>query len=540
MTFTQPTTKSNGSTITVADMNTYVRDNIAHFRNLPTVKVDADDDSLVDSTASDILLSDAVSDPVEVWDTDSLHTGAGYLEFDSPEGMWYAGGTLTFDEDSTGDRRFEIRRADDSRNLARWRTRTNDQRTVRMSAGTAHEFDATDSLMNVRALQTSGGNLGANGSLWGLWLADDAVSGLSPDNLALTSSQGVLAWWNQWVDNIARLHRRPSARVRLATDYTTLGDNTWTKVPFDTQMFDNAVMVDSDESVITAQHTGWYYCSACILVDGFTGTADQVAIQFRVDGDTTNTGGASRSYDVAAGDGSVIHEAFVYLVDGEELTTYAFKGTTGGNSTILAGHMTHMSATLVSGAVAAPNRQYFLDDVPDTPSFSQPESNYLPRGLANVCTRDLFAHLWNPLLLGIDIPDDEEESLSGGGWSDIALRGWRGASWPIIDTDTPPGGRIEVPHDGLWWVVGYVELAGNDVGSIGDRGVRIKHNNKNLSPIRTKAAEQNGHSWAKSTSALVNARRGHTIGLQGLNSTDDEVDVTAAHLTAVWMRDRVT
>lgn len=559
-TFTTPPSVTNGvSSVSAADAETYIRDNLKYIAQKATFMIDTPGKSVASGSDENLDLNAVGTE--QVWDTDSLHTPTNeYVSAGGESGVWYVGGTLRYGAGITGDRRLELSCTDSALDLTRWRTKTNPEdgtvpsRDDRMSAGTAFHFNGTDTNFAPKALHTNGSNINVSGAAWGIWQAGtSSLTGVTVENLDADDDTSFSTWWNQWRNNILRLYRRPYARVRRSSDYTTLADATWTVVPFNAEDEDNAGMVDSDESVITIQHAGYYYCEAGVVVDGFTGSEDSLTLQFLVDGQAQTA--YARSFDVNTGDGALCVEAILYLGVGDELSVRIYKATTGGNSTILAGHHTHMSALMVSGDVVAPNREYFVNGAPAPPSFSDPDSPVMPRGLGNLSTRDIFAHLWNPPVLGLQLTSTDDAQLAAGGWTDIRFSDWRYDGWNRFSVDAdgnevePSGGRIELPFDGVWLVVGMLDITPTGVGDQGDRGVRIKHGGKNVAPIRTKAGENSSTPWTRTTSGLINARAGDTVGLQGLSSAVEEVDtdkwqgvevdVTAATLVAVWVRDRV-
>jgi len=545
MAFTTPPLIVDGvGNTTAAEMNTYIRDNLTFLRQRISVRMDTHDRAPATATAQDMLGPEATFGALTPeWESEStLWDGlVGTLDLSGTgkNGVWLIGGTVWYDENTTGDRRLEIDEVGGSTTLARWRTITNEAKRVRLSANTLTEASGTDKF-DLTALQTSGGTLGMEGQIWAYWMGDTATSSDIVENTALTDSEGMVSWWNQWRKNVLRLHRRPSARVILNTNLTTLADSTWTKVPFDLETYDNAAMVSTDETRITAKYGGYYHVTSGVNVDAFNGTSDRVTVQYRVNG--SGFGLNPIVYEVSgSADTAVVHSDIVRLETNDYIELWVFKSATGGNSTVVAGNSTYMAATLLSGDVTATNRQFFKTGLPAVIDYTAPDSVKMPRGLANISTRDLFCHLWNPPVISLQATTDGN-SLTSGGWSDITLDVARYDNWGILDElSLRSNGGLKLPFDGMWLCVAGVKIFGaDDDNSDGDRGFRIRHNSKSLSPMRSASATGSSLEWGQSSVALINGSKDDVITVQGLSSAVDEVTVRSCLMHLVWLGDKET
>ena len=89
-------------------------------------------------------------------------------------------------------------------------------------------------------------------------------------------------------------------------------------------------------------------------------------------------------------------------------------------------------------------------------------------------------------------------------------------------------------------MVGTLELDADGVGDQGNRGVKILHNSKHESPMRTEPQGASTHYWARTVSALIDAKAGDSVLLQGIQniSSGDDLPVRSASIAAAWMRPR--
>lgn len=570
MAYTQVPTVTSASTLSAAQMNTYIRDNINWFReDKPIAFVFSDDEWETGlSTATDTQLfvgSIAGGSGAVKWGDSSLFDllpTLAHMELDDTA-WYYIGGYAKFEDDNSGsDYKFELKRIDDAVEFGRWRTRgPRNDRKPRMAAGTIITFDATNERFNLEVRQETGGSVEVTGEMWAAWMADSSDYALhgSLSQLKLDAGDTIDDWWDAWSANSRILYHRPSTRIRKGSTQS-ISDDTWTTVTFDTTASDNTSGDAVGTNLIEALYDGFYYCSAGASLASFTGGSDEMRIQFNVNG--SDYGTHARSFDVNSGSGTVHLEQIVYMEAGDELTLEIYKGTTGGSSTLEASNVCHLAASLVSagpggtGALGTyynpgATRQVFWDGIPfDTPDFTAPDSPIFPSGLANICCHDLFLHLWNPPVLGVMHPDDwREDALPSGGWHDLNFSRIRFDSWGFFDNaDDDSGGKITLPMDGIYLVVGAVQLAADGVGHKGDRGIRIKHKNQSLATIRSRGAGTGTLGWSKSTSTLIRGRKGDEVRLQALQTATEtiasgderpiEIDGVRGNLSVVWLRER--
>lgn len=529
-----------------SDFNTYVRDNLNYLAAGHSAFVEISASSYPDSTAGELMVGPSVGgDNTAVWDTSSILYELGTnahmdLDQDSP-GFWYVGGTLKYGADNSGDRRFELTRQS-SLDVVRWRSKTTrDDRTARMSAGTATEFTSSNYTLDLTGFQTSGSTLTVEGDIWAAWLGDSGNTSVA--SIAQTyadENTSPAAWWNNFRDNMIRLRNRPAARVYRSVNQNPISTATFTKLAFETELVDNASMVDSDESRITAQFDGFYYLSAGVVMDAYTGSADQLIIQFRVNG--SSVGSSVRSFDVNTGDASACIESIFYLEDGDYVETWIYHDS-GGNEVVEGGQQTFMAAVLVSGGPReAPlnesTRQVFYDGAPSAPAFSSHTSAQMPRGLVNLCGRDLFLHMWNAPVIGVQMAASTE-SLSSGGWHQLGFDKYRYNNWLWSEVgNDDPGGSIELPMDGVYLAVASVDIPAGTFGNKGDRGMRIKHKNNPLAPIRVRSGTGSTLSWVKTTSTLIRGRKGDPVTVEALSSATETVteDSSGAALSEEYER----
>lgn len=540
MAFTTPPTVTNDvNNITAAEMNQFVRDNIAAIRERPTVKVASPSQSVADSTAATVDFGGLGN--VEEWDTDTIHSPVDEW-FDlaaTQSGLWYSGATARFSQGSIGDRRWQLDTANSgstTTNIAQWRARTSAERAVRMTAGTVFNMAGSDADIETQVFHTQTANLSVTGEMWSLFYGDltSQTGGLS--NMALTESQGTSAWWNQYRSNVLRVWRRPAVRSRFGSN-GTLANGVWTKLTFDTEVYDNASLMGADESKFTVPSglAGEWELHGCLVVDTFTGSGDRIILQFAVNG--TRTGPSATGTNVAAGNGAVPIEAILTLNEGDEVELYAFQDS-GAAKSLPSGSISHLGGVLVSGRVTAPNRQFFTEGLPDTNwDFTAPDSSFMPRGLVNLMARDYLAHLWNPPVLGVS-SFDQSESVSAGGWQPAQLRDTYFDNWGLFDSDLGVDGGIRLPAPGVWKVWGYGALVADGVGGVGDRGLRVRHNSSAEAPIRLDAQTASGHDFSKTLTCLVNADAGDVVRLEALQTSGDELPFVGS-LVAAWMRDKV-
>ena len=543
MVWTDPPIKTNGvDNVSKADCNTYIKANLEFLRAMPSAKIEGTTDTTVATGSATVI---DYSSTTETWDSDSLHdTSIDHLDMaDVNGGNWLAGATVYYDENTTGDRRLGVIGRVGTTDLSRIRTITNEDRKVRMSASTVATFTTANDGVQTQAFQTSGGNLDARGDMWGQFLGDEstASSTVALQHTALDEDVGVTNWWSNWRSNAFRLYRRPMAKI-TKTSAQSVSDNTATSVTFGSSSIDTAGMVNVGNDNIDATYDGYYYCTTCVGLQSYNGTSDYVTVQFRVNASTFGIDTAS--YEVNSGSSYVVHEDVIRLTAGDTLDVIITKGTTGGSTSLVTGTEVHLSATLMSGDISStlvPEREFFTDGLPDLSGFGfdDPDSTFLPRGLANLYTRDVFAHLWNPPVLSLQA-ETAGNALQGQGWTDIRLDVTRYDNWSILDSLKTQGG-VKLPWDGVFLVVGTGDyLADDSSGATGDRGLRIKHGSKNVSPVRTASATSSGAGWARSTSGLINGTKDDVITLQGLSSAGDEVTVQSALLHVIPIRDKVT
>ena len=539
-----PAFKTNGvSNISKSDCDNEIVENLKYLARRDSVRASSVGTTSVSSgTATRVDFASGSAD----WDVGLgtyFSSSTDSLDFQSGnEGVWYHGATGYFEANSTGDRRISVERkaAGSATDTSRRRTITSAERKTRLSMASVDKFDVAGDGIEVEALQTSGSALDVSADFWGMWIGvtDNGSSTGALSHTVLDEDTNPTDWWNNWRSNAFRLYRRPACRLRK-TSAQSISDATFTAATFGTSQYDTAGMGSTDD--IEIQYDGYYYVSTCLGLDNYNGTNDRFLVQFTVNG--SGFGTISTSHEVGAGDSYCTHEDIINLDAGDLVGVRVFKATTGGTTALVVDTQCHLSATLVSGDLAsslAPGRQFFYDGLPhltdDIPTlpFQDIDGDFLPRGLANFFTRDVWAHLWNPPVMGVQASTGGN-TLSSGGWTQIDLEVTRYDNWGVIGTNKS-GGGLTLPMDGVYLVVGSAQLDGNDdSGTDGDRGLRIKHGSDNVAPVRRDSATVASHYWGQAVSSLINGTAGDVVSLEGLSSAADEVDVSSALLHVVWM-----
>lgn len=551
MAWTTPPTKAAGATISAAETNTYVRDNADFLAERPTFKENATPLSLGSGLSLDFDFSPGDSSD---WDTNSTHSpSSDFFGLNTTqEGIWYVGATAKFDQDAAGERELRLYQSNSATNNARMAGVKHNTSTKksRLTAATCYSFNSTDPDFIAEMSQTSGGTISGTGSAWGMFVGGTASITTQPftDPIGLTDTQGVVAWWADNInDQYNRVYNRPAARVRRAAAYS-VPTASWTVLPFDTEVYDTFGAVGADESkiVIPTNFEGFYYFHGCVRINNFNGTTDRLQLQFLV-----NSAGAdlvSSTTETASGDGIVTIEGILKLADGDEVELRCFQdaGSSQALDTAVTSHMgCFMLSCTDASSAASGKRQYFTDGLPALTAgdFTAPDAPYLPRGMANLYSRDVLLHCWNPPVIGAFA--DSDETISNGAWATVGLGNQLYNAWgeTLMPASTWLGSDgLTVPIDGMWLVTAEVRHSHESIGNQGDRGIRFRHNGRIESQFRTGPTTIAGAEWSKTISGLVSANAGDTLTLQSVQVTDDgdDIGVETASLTAAWVRRKPT
>lgn len=547
MAFTAPPTMTNGvSDFTKADLNTYLRDNLASTRDRGAVKVDA----APDSAATGVTLPHDLF--TEEFDTGGKYSaGADHFDLftDADDTVWYVGSTGKWtNESSSGDRQIVIQ---DSTT-----TTPNDTLTVgrfsapgqvaRGTVATVYQFDTADRDAMSSLVQDSGSTLTQTGTQWAALVGSSVRPSIigNPFRNALTLGQttGATVWWNNVVrDCMLRVRSRPMARV-YRTSTTTLADGVWTTFPFTTAVSDNIGLTsaaDRSRFTVPADHGGLYFVAGCVGVSGVSSAGSRLRARFQINGVSTRWQQSVRNSSAST---QYVPINGVLQLEGGDEVTLQVRQDSGASRSSVAGVQTHMAIFALSITdQTVTDRQYFTDGVlPPEIDFTDMSGAYAYPGTLNVYARDTLLHLWNPPVIG-GFAETDEETIGAGAWQDVGcglqlFNAWGESTMPA--SSWLGSNRLTLPHDGLWLLVAQVDMNAQGVGDEGNRGLKIRHGGYHESPVRVASMTAATHSWQCTTSAIVNGRAGEEVWVQALQNRADGDDLTIenAAIVAAWLR----
>lgn len=563
-----------------AQFNAQLRDNLDWLKKLPSAKVNVD---YASATASSEHRLD-ISGGTETWDTDTINGGTNDwfdLNDTVSDSIWYTGMFARWHKTTQkattaqdGDRSAKIKAETAGASVKevthhRWacsggdstRTVDGDHRDQRIMLGTCYDAETTnneDHAGYINHTQSGSSNMQDKGSLWTIFqgLRSSQSGGVSA-NHSLTNANTVATWWNNGVrDNLNRLRQRPSARIRHSSGGMTVNNNTWTKLNFDTEVYDNAAMADvgttAGRITIPTGLGGFYYVHGCAVFDQLNVDNATAYIAVNQNGSTQPTltpwlWSTGNGRVVTGADLAVTVEGIIYIAAGDYIELEAWHNS-GSAETVESGHLSHLGATLLSGDLNWNEREFFVDGLPDLSvvdfTASGADTLYIPRSTSNFLSRDVFAHLWQPPVLSVILEDDEDVSISPKGYQKVGMNRLTydgqtvSGTWDDRLDSYYGGGGFTIPHDGIYQIAAGYWMQDETDGDIGDRGIRITIDGAATGATRTSSAGTGGADWRMTICGLYDCRAGQKVELEALQTTEDEAMIDHAYMTAVWRRDR--
>jgi hypothetical protein len=573
MPFQTPASKSNGSTITRAELIDLL-ENLEWFRTPPAYRVYSRGNETVTTTLSAMDFS-----PSSLWhpewreggggdpNDNTYDSGTGGLWVnvgDVEPGVWINGVMFAIQQPSSAyasyvTRRVQLRRGDGSTwtELADWNVRGDVE--LRRTSCHIHgvgTFNNSTDRVEVRA-RTAFGSLNVVGDRrWGVRFGSSAAWAdsyaaarqVSDTNNELTGA------WNRLRNNQLRIERRPSGQKYKTGSNQAISAGTVTLVTMGAEDWDTDTGMSTSASPnrLVAQQGGIYFMwSQATFVD-LDSSAALAAIAIERDG-TANIVTAN-----APGQLATSEDATVTVCDLTALSTGQYIQTnvqTSIGSTVEASRGTQMHMTMLSSnSGVSPGRQVF-DRMPDPstwPDVTDMSSSHCPAGTLRVLS-DLTDRQWHRPAFKASLGDDVE--LDDGKWTDVDC------DQIVFDyTDLEEewgysiftGGGLHLPWPGLWLVgarlqIGATTAEGVNRGNVGNRGMRIAlGEGRAVGAIIGPAMGASSHSWVRTIAetVVVNSVDGLDVKLQGLASSGtDEFGAALAidaHLWAVELGEGIT
>jgi hypothetical protein len=451
MAWTAPSAKASTDGMTVAEWNTYIRDNLAAIVERPTC-------GLSDSrTASaDYVLANGTTYAIhwydEDWDSHGVHsTSSNRSRITAPTG--WAGVYLVLASvtvaggDPDGYRRASIRKngstiyGESEQTPASGKGRT----TVHVAAFV--DLSVGD-YVEIETYQNSGTTLQLLGNLdddelgctcqviyWG-----DTASNSSALNLTGPDAYSDLDdWWDgDVVGSFSRLRSRPVARFSSST--TSVADSTWATLTTTSEVFDNCAMhsTSSNTSRLTAPIDGMYL----VIAQGgwASSTVGNRSLRLKYNGNSTGVRSQSPPISGAL---SVQVAAFVALEAGEYMEVEIYHES--GSSMDVG---TWMSMGWCGQLTKVATAQRLTEDWSDDPYAGGGQLGFVPRPWMDVHTRDLPGIVQCPP--AVNTRARFTRDITQGEWKKAKFNRQAIDTWSTVRGVRNFGEKYVIPIDGLY------------------------------------------------------------------------------------------
>jgi hypothetical protein len=452
------------SGFSIADWNTFVRDNLEAVVERPTV-------GLSDSrTASaDYVLASGTVYAVhwydEDWDSHGLHsTASNRSRITAPAGwagvylivasITVAGG------DPDGFRRASIRKNGSVYYGESEQTPASGKGRTTMHVASFVDLDVGD-YVEIMAFQNSGTTLQLLGNLdddelgctcQAIYWADTAASS---DALTLEgyTGGGVDSWWNtEVVGSFRRLRSRPVARLSSTT--TTIAADTWTTLSAPAETFDNAAIhsTSTNTSRLTAPIDGMYLIfGQGAWSSGATGAAD---IRIRLNG--SSTGIRSQSAPIVGSALSLQVAAFLHLTAGEYVEIEIRHRHTSSLAV-----STWLSMGWCGQLFPVSDAQRLTEDWSDDPYVGGAQTSIVPRPWLDIHTRDLPGVAQCPP--AVQTQARFTRDITPGEWKKVKFNRQAIDTWNTVKGVRNFGEKYVIPLDGVWLFGAQVNVKDDSV-----------------------------------------------------------------------------
>jgi hypothetical protein len=453
MAWTAPSTKTQDvSTLTAADWNTYVRDNLEALVERPTWSL-----RLEQEEAAPVPVAPGFNEIIswyeEVWDSHGMHSLSSNRSRVTCQSGW-AGiylfcVTVTFDAgDKDGYRRVRVL----GNGSTVWAVDTdapqgaNDRCSVHcigfanLAVGDYLEVEVRHEA-TVNTLELFAGNDDDElGTTWqGVYLGAAAST---TDAFTFEGLTGTLTeWWNdEVVASFNRLRSRPCFRAQTSSGISAT-NGTWTTLLLGTENFDTDGLHSTsvETSRFTAPRAGFYLLVGEVQFEN--NSVGQRRIRFRRDGTATNWQTAGQA--VPGLDTYMRCMMLGYFTAGQYADLQGLQAS--GSTLSISGWL---GAVWLGETPKVAGSQRLVDGYDDSPYAGGGQTGVIPRAWLNIHTRDLPGILYNPPLAQVRARFARD--IETGQWVDVPWNRQQFDTWDTIRGKRDAGKKYVVPVDGLY------------------------------------------------------------------------------------------
>lgn len=452
MAWTTPSGKTLGGTISVAEWNTYVRDNLAALAERPTCSVT---DARTTATSREIVTATEtiVRWFSEEWDSHGLHdVSANQSRITIPSGwggIYLFACTLSISPgDPDGYRR--------ARFLVNGSTEWGQAEEI-PARGNARTAICCASLINlspgdyvqVEVYQDSGSELTLLGAddddelgckLDVLYMAENAAgNGFAWELTGLGGKADLAEWWNdEVVGSFTKLRRRPAVHVTSSAASTTA--SSWHTHSFGTELFDNHAMWSAGAPTrMTITASGYYLLVGQVNFDG--GLATTRMVRWQQNG--TGTGWRANSFPTGYADFSMQCMFWGWLDSGDYMELQSWQSTGGALDA-----SARMWGVWLGHRIAPTASQRLTGGWNDDAYAGGAQAGIMPHSWCQTHTRDLPGMVYAPPTIATRArfaPD-----ITIGEWKKVKFNRQVADPWNLVKGKRNFGEKFVSPVDGVY------------------------------------------------------------------------------------------